>query len=90
MYSPKDIQFEGKHDFIPLDEKNSLVNWAKTVSVGIYKLVLRGDGKYLKASKAIVRVSGSSGNLNAINKKAEEVVRHLDAGDWYGVKTVKI
>ena len=90
MYDQKDLKNEGKHEFIALPENHAAANWAKTVSVGIYKLVLRGNGKSLKASSAIVRVSGASDNLSAINTRAEQIVKILDEGNWYGVKTVKI
>lgn len=88
MYNEKDIQFAGKHDFVPATAPS--YQGAKTVSLGVYKLVLRSNGKSLKPSKAIVRVSGSVDNIDAINRKAQEVVNLLDGNHWYGAKTVKI
>lgn len=82
MYNQKDIQFEGKHDFKRIT--SSLGYETKSMSVGIFKLLLRAGGKSLKESKAIVRVHGRPDNLDKINEMAEIVVKHLDCGNWDG------
>ena len=89
MYNPKDIQFVGKHDY---DRENNLssMGWDKTFSVGVFKWELKNNGKEMKKSKAIVRVSGLCSNANEVFKMAECVVAALDNGDWDGRKTVKV
>lgn len=89
MYSTKDIQFVGKHDY---DKDNSLseAGWNKNFSVGVFKWELKSNGKEMKKGKTIVRVQGSVEKSEEVFKKAESVVAELDNGIWSGKKSVTV
>ena len=91
MYNPKDIQFNGKHDY---DKESAMemsrTGWNKTFSVGIFKWVLKSDGKSLKKGNAIVRISGPCEKREEVFKMAENVVLDLDSNNYDGTKTITI
>lgn len=88
MYNPKDIQFEGKHDFKFVGISDYYKQNYETFSIGIYQLNLTANGKRLKPSKAIVRVKGYTVQEEEVKKYAEQVVKMLDNGEWDGRKSV--
>ena len=90
MYNIKDIQFAGKHDYNKESAIYTESGWNKTFSVGVFKWVLKGNGKSLKKSKAIVRVSGLVENKEKVFEFCENVVKDLDANLWDGRKSIKV
>lgn len=83
---------EGKHAY----DKNNALEWlsvshpdTKSFSVGIFKWVLSANKRYLKPSKAVVRVIGSAKEPVKIFNTADLLIRRLDEGTWNGQKTLK-
>lgn len=58
--------------------------------VGIFQWVLKNNGKEMKPSKAVVRVSGSPLNKEKVFECCNKIVKDLDANIWDGRKTVTI
>lgn len=83
-YNKNDIGNAGKHDF----DRNIVDGWNKTFSVGVFMWKLKKNGKELKKSKSIVRVSGLLENKEKVFSVAESIAKHLDNGTWDGRKTV--
>lgn len=90
MYNTKDIQFAGKHDFDQITaELFALASW-KSFSVGIFRWVLTTDGKSMKRSKCIVRVSGPPALKEKVFKKCTLIVKLLDDKIYDGRKNVTV
>lgn len=88
MYNTKDIQFVGKHDY-DKESAERFSNWAeKSFSVNIFQWALKSNGKEMKPTKGVVRVSGSPQNKEKVFAFCESVVKDLDSGTWDGRKSV--
>ena len=78
MYSKKDIQFVGKHDF----DKESAERYAScggnSFSVNIFKWGLKSNGKEMKPLKGVVRVSGSPLKKEKVFEFFDNAVKDLD------------
>ena len=83
----------GKHGFSGACAPDSGGYWAghyHTFSLGIFEWVNKASGQGLKKGPVRVRVSGDTNNAEAVNAKAEEIVRLLDAGIYSGPKRVRV
>lgn len=89
MYNPKDIQFVGKHDY---DKENTLAEsgWNETFSVGVFKWLMKNNGKEMKKGKSIVRVTGPCEKAKEVFEMCESIVSDLDRGEFDGRKSVTI
>jgi hypothetical protein len=89
MYNPKDIQFVGKHDYNK-EKAERFSEWADIInfSINIFKWELKSNGKEMKPSKGIVRISGSPKIKEKVFEMAENAVKQLDAGEWDGRKKI--
>ncbi len=90
MYSKKDIQFVGKHDF---DRKRAEMFSSfseSSFSVNIFKWGMKSNGKELKPLKCVVRVIGNPKNKEKVFQEAKKIVNLLDNGKWDGRKTVSV
>ena len=83
-YNVKEIENVGKHDFQRFAIEGLNVNF----SVGVFKWEIKGNGKEMKKSKAIVRISGKVADKEKVFAFADNVVKDLDEGMWDGRKTV--
>jgi hypothetical protein len=61
-----------------------------TTKKALKKWLLLNNGKEMKPSKAVVRVSGSSLNKEKVFECCNKIVKDLDANIWDGRKTVTI
>lgn len=89
MDREKNIDLVGTYDY---DKPTSpLLGWGnKTFSVRIYQWVMRNNGKSLKQSKAIVRVSGPVDNPEAVYHKADEIRQQLNGREYSGKHNVTV
>lgn len=90
MYNPNNLEYLGKHDYDMVSAENFASWGGKSFSVNIFKWVLKSNGKEMKPSKGIVRVSGSPTNRAKVYEVADSVVKLLDADNWDGRKTVVV
>ncbi len=90
MYREIDIQFVAKHDYDKQSAERFASYGGKSFSVNIFQWVLKSNGKSMKPSKGIVRVSGAPEIQVKVFEMAENIVKLLDAGDWDGRKTVVV
>lgn len=86
-YNEKQIENVGKHDFNELTEVYENTN---SISVGVFKWVLKANKKSMKPTKAVVRVSGKPQDYKLINKRAAELADLLDSGVRLGFKSKKV
>lgn len=90
MYNIKDIQFTGKHDY-DKESAERFASWGgKSFSINIFQLKLKSNGKSMKASKGLVRVSGAPENKEKVFEMAEKIIDLLDSNKWDGRKTVTV
>ena len=93
MYNSKDIQFLGKHDF-DRESAENFASWGgKSFSINIFKWELKTNGKEMKRSKGIVRVSGSPRIKDKVFAESERVIQLLDSGTYFdidGRKTINV
>jgi hypothetical protein len=61
-----------------------------TTKKALKKWLLLNNGKEMKPSKAVVRVSGSPLNKEKVFECCNKIVKDLDANIWDGRKTVTI
>lgn len=89
MNREKNIDLVGTYDY---DKPSSpLMGWGnKTFSVGIYQWLMRANGKSLKKSKTIVRVSGPVDKPEAVYSKADEIRTHLNGRSYTGKSNVRV
>jgi hypothetical protein len=71
-------------------KKMASIRSINSFSVGIFQWVLKNNGKEMKPSKAVVRVSGSPLNKEKVFECCNKIVKDLDANIWDGRKTVTI
>lgn len=87
MYNPKDLNANGRYDY---DERTRCLPYFESFSIGIFRWVLKGNGKSLKKESAKVRVVGGSAARKKMLEKCEEIRKQLDAGTYKGPKTVRV
>lgn len=64
----------------------------ETFSVGIFQWVTKADGKGLKRGKVLMRVRGlaTGDGRERVLRRAKDICRLLDAGEYGGRKTVMV
>ncbi len=87
MLDLNELTNEGKYTF---DDPGYLEKWAKTVSVGIFKLQLASSGKKLKRCNVEYRVKFPVNRAAEGIEKAKEIVYQLNHGTYNGPKTIKL
>ena len=63
---------------------------SETFSYGVFAMVRTADGQRWKRGKVLVRVSGYSGNADAVKSEAKRICDALDAGTYNGPKRVSV
>jgi len=84
----------GKHSYDKERAKRIAKDWdcadMATFSIGIFQWVNTSDGKRLKPSKTIVRVSGATTDKERVFEAVEKTILLLDLGQWNNRKTVSV
>ena len=91
MYSPKDIQHVGKHDY----DKHKAKEFATysvfvTFSIGIFQWEMKANGKEMKRGPVKVRVRAFHKDFDRAVEVADRIVRELDEGVYEGPMKVDV
>lgn len=89
MGKEKNIDLVGTYDYEK--PRHPEMGWGnKTFSVGIYQWLMRANGKSLKKSKTIVRVSGPVEKPESVYSKADEIRDQLNGKSYTGKSNVSV
>lgn len=79
-----------KHDYSGMCVPLGHYNWNETFSVGIFKWVLKSNGKGLKKSSVIFRVKGLCSSSGTVYEAAQEYCKKMDGGWVPSKKSVTV
>lgn len=89
MYNPKDIQFVGKYDY-DKQAAEKMADKCQSFSVGVFRWVMKSNGKEMKRDSVLIRIKGKSENRKQVFDRAEKVINALEAGNFVGSKIIEV